>query len=144
MKQEVYIPYFGGVYLSITPLGWHIEIPSVATVADDGGKELYRLLHETPIPDEKEWRGTSFQKKVWSALCSIPMGITVSYQEVARRIGMPQAVRAVANAVGANPYPLIIPCHRVIRSSGTIGGYFYGTEMKKALLRWEAEQVHSL
>ena len=68
-------------------------------------------------------RGTNFQKKVWKELLKIPAGETRSYKEIAAAIGKPKAIRAVANACGKNPYPVKIPCHRVIRSDGKIGGY---------------------
>lgn len=68
-------------------------------------------------------KGTEFQKKVWAALCSIPKGKTVTYKELAENIGRPRAIRAVANAVGRNPCAPSIPCHRVIRSDGSLGGY---------------------
>ncbi len=83
-------------------------------------------------------KGTNFQIKVWEALLKIPAGQVVSYEDVAAYIGKPKAVRAVANAVGRNPIPFIIPCHRVIRKIGEFGGYAGGTARKKALLGWEA------
>ncbi|MFQ5676004.1 MAG: methylated-DNA--[protein]-cysteine S-methyltransferase, partial [bacterium] len=83
-------------------------------------------------------KGTNFQIKVWEALLKIPSGFAVSYQDLAAQIGQPKAVRAVANAVAANPIPYIIPCHRVIRKTGDFGGYQGGTARKKALLGWEA------
>ncbi len=67
--------------------------------------------------------GTAFQKKVWQELLKIPIGQTRSYKEIAIAIGYPKAARAVANACGKNPYPIKIPCHRAIRSDGSIGGY---------------------
>ena len=67
--------------------------------------------------------GTTFQKKVWQELLKIPKGETRSYKEIANAIGNPKAARAVANACGKNPYPIKIPCHRAIRSDGSIGGY---------------------
>ena len=67
--------------------------------------------------------GTTFQKKVWKELLKIPKGETRSYKEIANAIGNPKAARAVANACGKNPYPIKIPCHRAIRSDGSIGGY---------------------
>ena len=67
--------------------------------------------------------GTEFQKKVWKELQKIPKGQTITYKELAKKIGKPKAVRAVANAVGANPCAPMIPCHRVIRSDGSLGGY---------------------
>ncbi len=86
---------------------------------------------------ELELHGTRFQKDVWNALMKIPYGTTVSYSDVAIASGHPGAVRAVGNAVGKNPIPVIIPCHRVIRSDGSIGGYALGIELKKKLLKLE-------
>ncbi len=82
-------------------------------------------------------RGTAFQKRVWQELCRIPRGQTRSYSEVARRIGKPRAVRAVANACAGNPIALIVPCHRVIRHDGGLGGYYWGLARKRQLLRLE-------
>lgn len=86
-------------------------------------------------------KGTNFQMKVWEALIRIPQGGMVSYQQVARQLGMPNGSRAVANAVAANPIQYMIPCHRVIQSLGTFGGYQAGHERKKALLAWEAARA---
>ena len=81
--------------------------------------------------------GSHFQQKVWNALKLIKYGETVSYKELAETIGRPSAVRAVANACGKNPVAIIIPCHRVVSSSGNLGGYTGGIEKKKALLKIE-------
>ena len=86
-------------------------------------------------------RGTNFQIKVWEALLRIPAGSVVTYQDIAVAIGMPRAARAVGNAVGQNPVPVLIPCHRVIRKDGNFGNYGYGRARKKALLGWE--QAHA-
>ena len=86
-------------------------------------------------------RGTDFQLKVWMALRDIPMGETRSYSDMARIIGEPKAVRAVANACASNPVPLIIPCHRVIRKDGSLGGYGLGVGRKKVLLSNERALV---
>jgi AraC family transcriptional regulator of adaptative response/methylated-DNA-[protein]-cysteine methyltransferase len=83
-------------------------------------------------------RGTNFQIQVWRALVSIPSGCAVSYQDVARRIGRPDAVRAVAGAIAANSIAYLIPCHRVLRASGALSGYRWGSERKLALLAWES------
>ncbi len=87
--------------------------------------------------------GTLFQKKVWNALCGIPKGQTTTYKELARSIGKPKAVRAVANAVGANPFLIRVPCHRVIRSDGRIGGYSGkgGVAAKRRLLLKEGVKI---
>ena len=81
--------------------------------------------------------GTDFQKRVWQALTEIPYGTTISYSELAERLGMPSAVRAVANANGANAISLFAPCHRVIGSNGKLTGYAGGLEAKRYLLRRE-------
>jgi AraC family transcriptional regulator of adaptative response/methylated-DNA-[protein]-cysteine methyltransferase len=83
-------------------------------------------------------RGTAFQQRVWQALRRIPAGSTASYADIARRIGMPRAVRAVAQACGANPVAIAIPCHRVVRKDGDLSGYRWGVERKRALLAREA------
>ena len=83
-------------------------------------------------------RGTAFQQRVWQALREIPVGKTVSYSQVANRIGAPKAVRAVGAAIGANPLAVAIPCHRVIRNDGSLCGYRWGVERKRALIEREA------
>jgi AraC family transcriptional regulator of adaptative response/methylated-DNA-[protein]-cysteine methyltransferase len=85
-----------------------------------------------------DMRGTAFQQRVWTALLAIPPGQTVSYAELARRIGMPQAARAVARACASNAIAVAIPCHRVIRQDGSVSGYRWGAERKRALLEREA------
>ena len=84
-------------------------------------------------------KGTKFQVKVWRYLKKIPVGSTKTYSQVAKGIGMPLAVRAVANAIAKNPYPTQIPCHRIIRSNGSLGGYSAkgGLKTKKKLLKKE-------
>ncbi|HTZ17203.1 MAG TPA: methylated-DNA--[protein]-cysteine S-methyltransferase [Dissulfurispiraceae bacterium] len=84
-------------------------------------------------------KGTNFQIKVWEALLKIPDGVVVSYEMLAASIGKPSATRAVANAVAHNPIAFLIPCHRVIRKTGDVGGYHWGSIRKTAILLWEAE-----
>jgi len=91
-----------------------------------------------PAPLHLFIRGTNFQIQVWQALIRIPFGKAVAYEDIARHIGMPSASRAVGNAVGSNPIPFLIPCHRVIRKLGEFGNYGEGPERKKAILGWEA------
>ena len=81
--------------------------------------------------------GTPFQIKVWEALLHVPSGSVVAYQDLAIQIGLPGGSRAVGSAVGRNPLPVLIPCHRVIRRSGELGGYRWGLPRKEALLGWE-------
>jgi O-6-methylguanine DNA methyltransferase len=85
-------------------------------------------------------RGTAFQRRVWQALQAIPVGKKVTYAEVARRIGAPKAVRAVAGACAANNLAVAIPCHRVVRTDGSLSGYAWGVERKRVLLDREASQ----
>ena len=83
-------------------------------------------------------KGTEFQLKVWNELLNISPGQTCSYKHIAEKIGKPKAVRAVANAIGQNPVAFLIPCHRVIRSDGTLGGYNWGLDVKKQRLEHES------
>jgi methylated-DNA-[protein]-cysteine S-methyltransferase len=91
-------------------------------------------------------KGTKFQIKVWEFLKTIPKGTVTTYSKVAEAIGYPKAVRAVANAIGNNQNPIIVPCHRVIRANGTIGGYsgMGGIKKKKTLLRKENIKLNHL
>ena len=98
-----------------------------------GFVEAPRIGLELPL----DIRGTAFQQRVWQALRGIPAGETASYAEIARRIGAPKSVRAVAQACGANALAVAIPCHRVVRSDGGLSGYRWGVERKKALLASE-------
>ena len=86
-------------------------------------------------------KGTDFQIKVWEALLRVPHGAVVSYETLAVSIGQPKAIRAVANAVAHNPVAFLIPCHRVIRKTGAIGGYRWGSEKKRAILLWESGKL---
>lgn len=83
--------------------------------------------------------GTEFRQKVWHELLQIPYGITITYGELAARIGHPKAVRAVGTAVGKNPFCILIPCHRVLPASGKTGQYAYGSEKKAYLLNLESK-----
>ena len=86
-------------------------------------------------------KGTGFQVKVWEALLKIPMGQLASYSEVARQLNTPKASRAVGSAVGENPVAFLIPCHRVIQSTGAIGQYHWGSTRKAAIIGWEASKT---
>ena len=99
-----------------------------------GFVEAPRLGLDLPL----DLRGTAFQQRVWQALREIPAGATVSYTEIARRIGAPKSVRAVAQAVGANTLAVAIPCHRVVRQNGALSGYRWGVERKRILIEREA------
>ena len=93
------------------------------------------LLDATPLTFHL--KGTDFQLRVWQELLQIPWGQTVTYGELAARIGQPSASRAVGNAVGDNPIFCLIPCHRVIRANGVVGNYRWGTSLKQLLLEAE-------
>jgi methylated-DNA-[protein]-cysteine S-methyltransferase len=86
--------------------------------------------------------GTTFQKKVWRELSKIPYGLTHTYKEIAQKIRHPRAVRAVGNANGKNRFCIILPCHRVIATNGTLGGYSYGLEVKRRLLKLESTEIN--
>lgn len=88
--------------------------------------------------------GTDFQRRVWRALRKIPAGSTASYTDIARRIDAPTSFRAVAQACGANPLALVIPCHRVVRSDGGLSGYRWGVARKRALLENERSQARAV
>ncbi|NIT14125.1 MAG: methylated-DNA--[protein]-cysteine S-methyltransferase [Candidatus Dadabacteria bacterium] len=85
--------------------------------------------------------GTDFQKRVWNELLKIPFGSLTTYKDIAEKIGRPNSYRAVGNAVGANPLPIVIPCHRVVSKTG-LGGYSCGINYKKKLLRHEGIDYH--
>lgn len=107
----------------------------VATVV--GFVEAPRLGLDLPL----DLRGSAFQQRVWRALQRIPPGRTVSYTDIARRIGAPQAARAVAGACASNKLAVAIPCHRVVRTDGALSGYRWGVQRKRELLRREADSV---
>ena len=95
--------------------------------------ERPHLAHDLPI----DVRGTAFQEAVWRELCRIPAGETRSYAAIAAAVGQPGATRAVGTANGANPIAVLVPCHRVIRSDGSLGGYAGGVDRKRKLLAAE-------
>jgi AraC family transcriptional regulator of adaptative response/methylated-DNA-[protein]-cysteine methyltransferase len=111
-----------------------------ATLTESKDMQLSKVLDGNHPLDE---RGTPFQLKVWKALREIPAGSTASYMDIAKKIGLPKAVRAVAGACAANPLAIITPCHRVIRSDGSLSGYRWGVERKKALLQQERPNMLS-
>ena len=145
----------GSLLLSFTPNGlaaldFAVEgckIPSgaapplnLATLIESVKKELAKYFsgqlvdfHALPL----DLQGTPFQQKVWRELRRIPRGRTISYKELARRAGSPQAFRAAGQANAVNPIPIIVPCHRVIAADGSLGGYSSGIERKEWLLKHE-------
>jgi methylated-DNA-[protein]-cysteine S-methyltransferase len=132
----------------------HDRLAACGDVRRNGGRAvapvLARLhayfdgdLHALDAIDAEPLWGTPFQRRVWTALRSIPTGETVSYAQLARRIRAPKAVRAVGAANGANPIPLVLPCHRVVASGGGLGGYGGGLPMKRWLLAHEGVALPS-
>ena len=123
------------------------EFPTARVVQDKSGKLHGWVMSILGYLDGREpdldlpldIRATAFQRRVWQELQKIPFGKTRSYAEVARRIGQPKATRAVARACAMNPVALMIPCHRVIREDGELGGYRWGMERKRALLERERD-----
>jgi len=147
---------FGPVTATFTPRGLsRLEFgPGAAKGAEAadkaGGPEVATLARELERYFERgEWRftvpldlssGTDFDRAVWKALAMIDVGKTCSYGEVARAIGRPRAARAVGNACGRNPVPVVVPCHRVVASGG-IGGFGLGLDLKRRLLTLEGIRV---
>lgn len=101
------------------------------------------FTHDGSIPPEitLHLKGTAFQINVWKALLKIPMSHLSTYKEIATSIAHPNAYRAVGTAIGSNPVAFLIPCHRVIQSSGTYGNYHWGKDRKAAMIAWEAAHV---
>lgn len=99
----------------------------------------WRELHQIKL----HLKGTDFQLKVWESLLKIPMGSLSTYGSVADRVGNPGASRAVGTAIGGNPVAFLIPCHRIIQSSGAFGGYMWGATRKAAIIGWERSKIHS-
>jgi AraC family transcriptional regulator, regulatory protein of adaptative response / methylated-DNA-[protein]-cysteine methyltransferase len=124
------------------------EFPNALLIKDEKAKRYLDGVNkhlegqETKLP--LDLRGTDFQIRVWTALQRIPLGETRSYSDVAEMVGEPRAVRAVANACASNPVPLIVPCHRVIRKDGSLGGYGLGLPRKKLLLAKERSLVPAI
>ena len=122
------------------------RFPKAVLIGGDAGFEqlVAQVVGLVEMPQQGldlplDVRGTAFQQRVWQALRDVPAGQTVSYTEIARRIGAPKAVRAVAGACAANALAVAIPCHRVVRTDGNLSGYRWGVERKRALLEREAQ-----
>ncbi len=155
MKQKAYYhdylsPAVGWLELCVSDKGLRsiafIKAPSVPRKAQRNPvmkqliAELDRYFQGEPVKfsvpiDPSD--GTPFQRKVWAALAQIPYGQTESYAELAARVGNRRGARAVGGANGKNPIPIVVPCHRVIKADGSLGGYSSGTKIKKKLLKLE-------
>lgn len=151
--------YFDVVASPLGPLGVAVdEAGALVAIRLDGGtpegsRDPERCAHVAAQLDEYfagrrrsfdltlSPRGTEFQQRVWRALCAIPYGAVRNYGDIARAIGQPSASRAVGRANGCNPLPIVVPCHRVIASNGTIGGYSGGLAIKHRLLALEGAEL---
>jgi methylated-DNA-[protein]-cysteine S-methyltransferase len=122
--------------------GWHEEPAAFAAIGAAVDARLAGPPAATPCPEiPVAFRGgTAFQRRVWEELRAIPTGTTVTYAELAARIGRPGAARAVGAAVARNPISIVVPCHRVVGSDGSLTGYAGGVERKRALLTLEGSR----
>ncbi len=151
---------FGEVFIASSPQGiTHILLedaeaakarvqkthPNAALVAQGDAHHAAALsCFSNPTMPQHIWlalSGTPFQLKVWQALLDVPLGQTSSYGALANAIGKPKAARAIGAAVGKNPVTFIVPCHRILASDGSLGGYYWGLETKQAMLAWEAARI---
>ena len=108
-----------------------------STVLDSGGSHAERAIRVVLI-------GSDFEVRVWETLLKIPTGRAVSYGDIARHIGKPKSARAVGTAVGRNPISFVVPCHRVLRADGGLGGYHWGVTRKRAIIGWEAARLRQI
>ena len=136
------------LHLISFPSGKQVRTPDPRWQRDDGlftrateQLQAYFTGDRTRFDLSLRTAGTVFQTSVWTALREIPLGQTVSYAELAQRLGKPTAVRAVGTANGANPLPIVIPCHRVIGSNGSLTGFGGGLDAKRFLLDHEREMI---
>ena len=153
---------FGKIMVASTPKGiCHIHFEEDETEALENLRKRFPNAAFQQITDkfhqdalfifQEDWKqldkiklhlaGTPFQLKVWESLLKIPTGTLSTYGDIAREIGKPNASRAVGTAIGSNPVAFLIPCHRVIQSSGKISGYMWGTTKKTAIIGWEAAKM---
>lgn len=151
MAETCMVAIPGGPLLRLTAEGGQIRSVEFAAVGETGGAPPSSVLAEAArqllayfagelrrfeLPLEPE--GTAFERRVWDAVAAIPYGDTRSYAEIARAVGSPGAARAVGAANGANPLPILVPCHRVVGSNGALTGYGGGLELKRRLLDLES------
>jgi AraC family transcriptional regulator, regulatory protein of adaptative response / methylated-DNA-[protein]-cysteine methyltransferase len=131
-----------GLHFLDKPLGYYLHLTekkfNVSPVyAPSHAQDWWQRIHQTTETLSLVLQGTAFQRKVWEALCTMPIGTTCSYETLAIRLGPVQGTRAVASAIAQNFIACLIPCHRIIRKNGQIGGYRWGIQKKTALLERE-------
>ena len=145
----------GLIFITLPKLSSKEVISQIDILIADKANEDYLAFGDLPQRLQRYFNGervtfpdrldlsnaTAFQRTVWSLTRAIPYGETRSYAWVARQIGRPQALRAVGGALARNRFPIIVPCHRVIATSGSLGGFSGGLELKKRLLDLEAKQI---
>ena len=125
---------------SLKELGFYLKLKEWKLVEEEIHQPIIQKMINNKQNDLEilvDPEGTTFQKRIWEELMKIPAGETRTYLQVAIEIGSPSSARAVGTAIGANPIAWLIPCHRVIQTSGGLGGYRWGLERKKSLLDWE-------
>lgn len=123
---------------SLKELGFYLKLKEWKLVDEEMHQPIVqKLINHNVVTDIIHPEGTTFQKRIWEELMKIPAGETRTYLQIAIEIGSPSSSRAVGTAIGANPIAWLIPCHRVIQTSGGLGGYRWGLERKKSLLDWE-------
>lgn len=125
--------------VTLLPLKGAQEHSRQPELAKQHGRALMAMLSGSGVyPLPISIAGTDFQQQVWQQIARIPHGETIDYSELARRVGNEKAVRAVGSACGKNPVPVAIPCHRVLRADGSLGGFAFGLEVKQRMLDYEA------
>jgi len=123
---------------SLKELGFYLKLKEWKLVEEAMHQPVVeKMINNINVTDLLHPVGTTFQKRIWDELLKIPAGETRTYLQVAIEIGSPSSARAVGTAIGANPIAWLIPCHRVIQTTGGLGGYRWGLERKKSLLDWE-------
>ena len=119
---------------------WGVYTPT--TQNDTMAQTVERVIFEGyDHPLKLDIKGTDFQLRVWNEVQKVPFGHTATYLDIAKGIGEPKAVRAVATAIAQNPIAMLIPCHRIIHSDGTTGEYHWGKELKQQLIDWEKDSL---
>lgn len=123
---------------SLKELGFYLKLKEWKLVEEAIHQPVVeKMINDINVTDLLHPVGTTFQKRIWDELLKIPVGETRTYLQVAIEIGSPSSARAVGTGIGANPIAWLIPCHRVIQTTGGLGGYRWGLERKKSLLDWE-------
>ncbi|MCP4923944.1 MAG: methylated-DNA--[protein]-cysteine S-methyltransferase [bacterium] len=118
--------------------GLHLVGEPNSEKASDFLKAIFEKDRKVQNTFTLRFKSTPFQSKVWKVLSEVPFGETWTYQDLARKVGKEKAVRAVGTTMGKNPLSFLLPCHRIVRSDGTLGHYGWGPQMKKKILDWEA------